>query len=702
MKTLLLASLLLSPYILFHASGGGLAAAAVAAALAAAVAAACRHRRLDALLPTGLAAILGAAFVAVLLFASAGRTVGALVALATGGLMAWTAMIGRPWTAQASAAEWTGMTGDPEFLRVNRRMSAMWAAVIAWQGVTVLAGLGPVANWTPMALAGVLAVLMPHRLVKRALGRRLAEADPHPWQSPLLEAAGDDRADDELDVAVIGAGVGGLTAAALLARAGARVAVFEQHDKPGGFCHCWEGTAWVDDRPLVFRFDAGVHDISGWHEGVTVGAMLARLGLANSLQARRLDHAFVDARGHWLAPRDWDGFVASIARRHPESADPLRALLSDLRTICASMYSTAADRGGVPGQPSTVEGLIRFAAAHPLATRWMQRPLAELMAHHGVDGDARRLVERIGYYVTHRPDALTVAEFAPLIDYFDRGGHYPVGGSGALTQGLADSITMDGGTVRLGAPVERVLASADGTQVAGVRLADGTEIRARTVVYNGDAIAFARQLAPPGALPEAFRAHIGRLEPAMSMFMVHLGVRGEPPPLTPIVHVQRDGIELEIVLPSRVDPSAAPEGYHTVELMKIVSPEEAASWFEDAGRVDPVEQRRSTAYAERKAREADALIAVAESLMPGLAERIVFRREASPLTFRRYGCSTMGSIYGVQRPFGQLRRRSPLKGLVFAGSMIRGAGVEPAMMVGAEAADALLPGLLVDPNRTLP
>ena len=41
-----------------------------------------------------------------------------------------------------------------------------------------------------------------------------------------------------------------------------------------------------------------------------------------------------------------------------------------------------------------------------------------------------------------------------------------------------------------------------------------------------------------------------------------------------------------------------------------------------------------------------------------------------------------------------LVRRSPVPGLVFAGSAVGGAGIEPAMMTGAQAADALLPGLL--------
>jgi phytoene dehydrogenase-like protein len=183
------------------------------------------------------------------------------------------------------------------------------------------------------------------------------------------------------------------------------------------------------------------------------------------------------------------------------------------------------------------------------------------------------------------------------------------------------------------------------------------------------------------------------------MFAVHLGVRGDLPLLPSIVHLHdaARGGALEIVLPSSVDPSAAPPGYFTVELMRLVEPEDMAGWFDDATAFDPVIQRESAAYQTRKAQVADQLIDAAQTLIPGLRARTVFRREASPVTFRRYGYSTHGAVYGVMGPdghLGPLPRRSPVPGLVFAGAATTGPGVEPAMISGAEAADALWPGLL--------
>jgi phytoene dehydrogenase-like protein len=119
---------------------------------------------------------------------------------------------------------------------------------------------------------------------------------------------------------------------------------------------------------------------------------------------------------------------------------------------------------------------------------------------------------------------------------------------------------------------------------------------------------------------------------------------------------------------------------------------EAAGWLPPEVFPPDLEAwRRSEAYRTRKSAFGDALIDRAAEVIPDLRERILVRHDASPATFRRYAWSTGGAIYGTE---GALTVKQRLPGLVLAGAATHGAGVEAVVISGAEAAEALLPGLL--------
>ena len=679
MRGFLKATVLLIPFIALWAAGLSPLGLVLGLFTALALAAVLKWRHRDATIALVQAGLLGLALAASLAGAASAPLCGAAGSLGLGAYLLSTALRGRPWSAGALASEWQGMTDDPIFLTVNNLLSAIWGVAVMLTGAGLLLLAGPVLVWGPLLASSLLSIFLPAVMIRRLLARRLAPADPNPWASPVL---GPPRGDTELDVAVIGAGVGGLTAAALLAKAGMKVAVFERHDKPGGFCHSWQARAEVDGEPRLFRFDGGVHDVSSWHEGGSVRAVLGALGLADAIDWRRLDHRFAYGGDAFQPSRGWDGYTRSLVARFPGHERQLRALLADIRTIYQSMYATAAARGGVPGQPVTADGLITYARAHPLTAQWVNRPFAELLEHHGVPPGARELLWGLSIYLTYRREVLRVGDYVPLFSYFMFGGHYPAGGSGALTRALADSIMAGGGTMRLGQAVSRVVVE-QGNVLSGVGLEHGDAVACRAVVLNADLIGSVSRLLPAGAFPPAFAARLAALRPANSGFLVYLGIRGDLPELTPITHLRQDGIEQEVIITTLADRSAAPEGFHTVELLRLVPPDEAEGWL-----------TFSDDHEERKQAEARRMIAAAETLIPGLGSRIVFRSIAAPPAFQRYGGTTGGTIYALDTPFGSVPRRSSLPGLVLAGAMTRGPGVEAAMISGVEAADALLPGVL--------
>jgi len=623
-------------------------------------------------------------------------------------------VVGRPWTAEYSASEWRGAAAHPLFRQINTMISVAWAVIFAWVAVAELMDWPALAHWLPVGAGGLLSGILPPVLVRRNLARMARGDVRNTWPAPDFVAgratpvAGDTAAIGaaiRCDVAVIGAGLGGLAAAALLADAGLRVEVFEQHDVPGGFAHTWlrraRGRDPVSGQKLVFRFDSGVHDVSGWQPGGPVRAVFERLSIADTLTWHRLDHRYAIDGRTLDVPRDWRAYAARLGELYPDERAGIAALFEETHAIFTAMYSTAAQHGGIPGMPRTAEGLLAFVQEHPLAVAWMDRPWREFVARHLVGEGPRRWVSALTGYVTDAADVAKVADIVPLFGYYFHGGYYPEGGSGRIAEALVEAIAARGGAVRLRHRVDRIVV-ANG-RAAGLMVRDhrggAHRVDATAVVSNADLIATLSRLVDDPQVGDLVGRQLGAVRPSCSAFGVHLGVRGELDLPGVLLAETADG-RVAAVVPSAADRSAAPPGFATLELLTLVTNDEARTWFAPAGaapagaNVDLEAWRRSPEYAARKHAFGDRLIARARALIPDLEQRIVYRCDASPVTFRRYAWTTDGAIYGVKPASAAVPVRSPLRNLVVAGAATHGPGVEAVFISGALAAEALVPDLL--------
>jgi len=281
----------------------------------------------------------------------------------------------------------------------------------------------------------------------------------------------------EADVAVVGAGHNGLTAAAYLARAGLSVQVLERRDIAGGACvteELWPGV----------RASPGAYTFSLLRPEIMRDLELARHGLRVTTHEPGLFAPFPDGRSvvtwssrertHAGISRDWskadaDGYAA-FAERWERAAERARPLMSE-----------PPDRER--WLDAVGEGILDGSVAHELAeipSELVRVPFAVQGLIGTLAGPDDPGTAFVGFY-----HDLGEADGVPGAWGYARGG------MGAVTAALRSAAEAAGAQVRLESPVERVL-GAEGGRAEGVVTAAGEEVHARTVLLNCDPLTSAR------------------------------------------------------------------------------------------------------------------------------------------------------------------------------------------------------------------
>lgn len=272
---------------------------------------------------------------------------------------------------------------------------------------------------------------------------------------------------------------------------------------------------------------------------------------------------------------------------------------------------------------------------------------------------------------------LTVVNMAPIFGYFFDGGFFPAGGPQVLADAMVEVIESYGGEVRLRTPVRKIIV--ENGQAVGVELKSGATLRADAIISNADVQRTFLELIGQEHVPSPFVEKIRGLEPSTSVTMVYLGV-DYVPDIEPVTQVSTDSGQVGIAVTSKVDPSLAPKGHSAITLLALTPPDRSGEW-----------DRSSPAYRRQKEEAGNKIIALAETVLPGLREHIVYRQDATPATVARYAWTTGGAIYGPAlgwRP----NAKSPIPGLMLAGAgVFPGAGIEAVVISGIIAADTLCP-----------
>jgi phytoene desaturase len=483
---------------------------------------------------------------------------------------------------------------------------------------------------------------------------------------------------------VIGSGFGGLAAAIRLGARGWRVTVLERRDQPGG-----RATVHRQDG---FTFDAGPTVITAPFLFEELWTLCGRR-LSDDVELRPVD-PFYRIRFHdgetFEYTGDADAMRAEVARVSPSDVDGYERLLEMSRRIFEVGFErlSHAPFGRWTDMARIVPDMVRLKS---------YRTVWSLVASYVRNDRLRQVLSFHPLLVGGNPFETT--SIYSLICHLERkwGVWFPLGGTGSLVEGLADLVRGQGGTIRLGTEVERIVVE-DG-RARGVVLRGGTRIDADVVVSNADAAWTYRHLLPPDVPRRWTPERVDRARYSMSLFVWYFGTRRRYPDvahhtillgprykglLDDIFRHKRlaDDFSLYLHRPTATDPSLAPPGHDGFYVLSPVPHLDAdVDWSTQA---EPY-RRKLEAFLSR-------------TLLPGLEHELVTSRVLTPIGFRDDLLSVKGAAFGMepillQSAWFRPHNQSDVPGLYLVGAGTHpGAGV-PGVLSSAKVLDRLIPEL---------
>lgn len=426
------------------------------------------------------------------------------------------------------------------------------------------------------------------------------------------------------DVIIIGAGLGGLTAGAKLAKEGKNVLVIEQHSKPGG-------CATTFTRG-VYTLEVGLHEMNGPSPSDMKTRAFNDLevtGNVEFIKAPEFYH-FTNGRHSVTIPHDPEAAIRVLDNEFPGESAGIRAYFDQILN----------PKRKPSGQDQEKE-----------------KSIGEFLDSVISNEDLKLvLLGNLGYFHDD-PYSLSLTYYSVAQgSYYKGGGSFIRGGSQKLSDYLAGYIRSHGGEVLLNHLATGL--ETDGNRVTGVSFRKKTGPESVTTTAFADEIIANMSMPGLRALLPATDASritdaIQGQRPGASLLTVYFGFSR---PLSDLgyhnystfvfdssVKTQSDILKnnrgsfeersFAFVDYGQIDSGLAPEGHSVGAVCCIDYPGEWELLSRDA-------------YKKKKEETARIFMSRLEKLIPGISEHIAYYEVGTPLTVKRYTLNPEGAVYG--------------------------------------------------------
>lgn len=495
-----------------------------------------------------------------------------------------------------------------------------------------------------------------------------------------------------MKAAIIGAGLGGLTFGALLARDGWQVEVFDKNPQVGGVCALAEknGYKW-EQGPLI---------LGDLLPGEPVYELLQELGI--TLETQRAERGIEMPDYTMWRPDAYEGMYwrrARLRKLFPKEKDGIDTYYRFYDDMMELRF-----RGVTAEKEPTVRNKLRLALAFFKVRKFADMNAQQLVEHFFHDEKLQTLFTGIFADFCASPNEVQGlgVPFMNIENAFDMripvkkdavpyypGYCYIKGGVQKLPEALAEVITSAGGNIRLETVVEKILV--ENGAAKGLRLQNGVEIGADLVVASGGGREVFFDLVGEEYLDAHYRQVLNTYRPMEAVFMLHLGVDYDPMRFMKAAlcyyyktydifgatrrlrsgeyHGGHDGFLISV--DSAHAPEFAPEGKHCVTVYTIAPDRLAESDWE-----------------AEKERYAEELIDLVQEHLPGLREHITEKLILTAADYRKLTHMKKSSFGGVVPIWKQENPsyKTPVKNLWFVGQQSENIGGVGNVTTGAKKA----------------
>jgi prolycopene isomerase len=488
------------------------------------------------------------------------------------------------------------------------------------------------------------------------------------------------------EVIVIGSGMGGLTAAALLARKGWSILLLEKEKQVGGYV--------VSFKRSGFTFDATGAFVGGCQEGGEFYHILKEIGAQEKIEFIPIHHIrniYPGFEVH-LHQGGFQSYLETLLNLFPEEEGGLRAYLSLVEKIGKEVKSYSEGTWAKKiFFPFYFWNLIRFHRANHRT----------IMDRFFKGEEIKNALHTLPS--TEPPSRLSFLFVATLISKaLMEGVFYPKGGMGGMTEAMSNAFVNAGGEVHLQTEVDQILVK--NGRVEGVVTQEGKVFQAPLILSNINPNLLVRMLPFERQPPLLERAR--PLEYSLSCFILYMATNLDLKKMDlPYFNYLRFLYDLEeedrilrrgevpkvptliVSIPTLLDPSLAPPGQHLIKALVTVPYSYQGSW----GQGDPEKYRKI------KEEFSQHILQMLElKLIPHLREHLLFYEAATPLTLERYTGNERGAMYGLAstpRQMGPSRpsHQTPIPGLFQVGHYTRPShGIVGSSLSGLFAARGIL------------